>query len=202
MQELTIRQNEIYAFIKNHINKNSFPPTFREIADNFSISIRAVQDHIAALKKKGVLKQNGKRSRVMEIVKSNDEDGVEAVIQIPILGTVAAGDPILAEENHEGSISLHHSMLKKGKEHFAVKVRGDSMIGAGIMEGDMAIIEKQPTVSNGEIAVTVIDEAVTLKRFFKEANRIKLQAENPDYKPIYCQDPRILGRLARIVRSY
>jgi repressor LexA len=123
-------------------------------------------------------------------------------VKIPIVGTVAAGAPILSEENWEGTISLHNSALKKNKVYFAVKVRGDSMSGAGIMDGDMAIIEKQNIVNNGEIAVAVVDDAVTLKRFYKESTRIKLQAENPDYKPIYCQDVRILGRLTQIIRDY
>jgi repressor LexA len=93
-------------------------------------------------------------------------------------------------------------MLKKNKKYFALKIKGDSMSGVGIMDGDMAIIEKQSAVRNGEIAVAVVDEAVTLKRFFKESSRIKLQAENPAYKPIFCQDVRILGRLSRILRTY
>ena len=202
MKELTVRQNEIFSFIKKHISINSYPPTIREIADHFSISIKGVQDHITALKKKGILKHSGKRSRAMEIVRSSEEEGMETFIEIPVLGAVAAGHPILSEENREGTITMHRSMLRKNKKYFALKVRGDSMTGAGIMDGDTAIIEKQNVVRNGEIAVTVVDDAVTLKRFFRETNRIRLQAENPNHKPIYCQNVRIVGRLARIVRSY
>jgi repressor LexA len=124
------------------------------------------------------------------------------MLEIPLLGSVAAGVPILAEENFDGNILLHHSMLKKNKKYFALKVKGDSMSGAGILEGDTAIIEKQNTVHNGEIAVAVIDEAVTLKRFFRESSRIRLQAENPAYKPIYSQEVKILGRLSGIIRNY
>ena len=202
MKELTLRQKEILSFITKHISTHSYPPTFREIADNFTISIKGAQDHITALRKKGILKHSGKRSRAMEVVKSSEEDGIETFIKIPILGTVAAGVPILAEENWEGAITIHNTMLKKNKKYFAVKVRGDSMTGAGIMDGDMAIIEKQSIVRNGEIAMAVVEEAFTLKRFFRETTRIRLQAENPEYKPIYCQSVRILGRLARIIRSY
>jgi len=122
--------------------------------------------------------------------------------EIPILGTVAAGLPVLAEENFDGNILLHRSMLRKNKKYFALKVKGDSMSGVGILEGDTAIIEKQNSVHNGEIAVAVIDEAVTLKRFFKESSRIRLQAENPAFKPIYSQEVKILGRLFTIIRSY
>jgi repressor LexA len=108
----------------------------------------------------------------------------------------------LAEENWDGSIQINDSLLKKNRKYFALKVRGNSMTGAGIMDGDTAVIEKQTTAKNGEIVVAVMDEAVTLKRFFRESRRIKLQAENPGYPPIYSQNVRILGRLAHIFRSY
>ncbi|HCC37306.1 MAG TPA: repressor LexA [Treponema sp.] len=201
MKELTERQKEILSFVIKHIGIHSYPPTIREIADNFRISIKGAHDHITALIKKGVLKHDGKRSRALEVVK-NEEDDMENCVKIPVLGTVAAGRPILSEENWDGFVPMHRSMLKKNKEYFALKVRGDSMTGAGIMDGDTAIIEQQNIVRNGEIAVAVVEEAITLKRFFRETSRIRLQAENADYKPIYCQDVRIIGRLSGIVRSY
>jgi repressor LexA len=200
MKELTQRQKEVLSFVAEYINAHSYPPTIREIADYFFISVKGAHDHVTALKKKGCLKQTGKRSRTMELVKTGgDEDGI---VEIPLLGTVAAGQPILAEENWDGSIVMHGSMLKRNRKYFALKVRGDSMLGAGIMDGDTAVIEKQNTVRNGEIAVAVVDEAVTLKRFFRESTRVRLQAENPAYSPIYSQHVKILGRLARIIRSY
>jgi repressor LexA len=118
------------------------------------------------------------------------------------LGTVAAGKPILAEENWEGTIALPPAMIKKQREYFALHIRGDSMIEAGIMDGDIAVIEKRETAHNGDIVVAVVDDAVTLKRFFKESNRIRLQPENSAYSPIYCQDVRLLGKLSCIIRSY
>jgi len=202
MKELTKRQKEVLSFIAAYIKSHSYPPTIREIGDHFSISVKGAYDHIAALKRKQCLKQDNNRSRTMGLVVSKVDEDLGTISKIPIVGTVAAGTPILSEENWEGTITLHQSMLKKNKVYFAVRVRGDSMSGAGIMDGDMAIIEKMTVVKNGEIAVAVIDDAVTLKRFFKENARIKLQAENPDYKPIYCQDVRILGRLAQIIRYY
>ncbi|MCL2192860.1 MAG: transcriptional repressor LexA, partial [Treponema sp.] len=131
----------------------------------------------------------------------NDNDA-NSLLEIPIVGTVAAGVPILSEENWEGTLKLDRSMLKRNMTYFAVRVRGDSMSGAGIMDGDMAIIEKRNVVRNGEIAVAVVEDAVTLKRFYKENSRIRLQAENPDYQPIFCQDLRILGKLSKIIRDY
>jgi repressor LexA len=202
MKELTTRQKEVLSFISNHINKHSYPPTIREVAEHFSVSVKGAYDHVAALKRKNCLKQDGNRSRTMALTESKEDENSKMLLKIPIVGTVAAGVPILSEENWEGTLTLHRPSLKKNRVYFAVKVRGDSMQGAGIMDGDMAVIEKQNAAVNGEIVVAVVDEAVTLKRFFKESSRIKLQAENPDYKPIYCQDVRILGRLAQIIRQY
>jgi len=202
MKELTKRQKEVLSFISNHINKHSYPPTIREIAEHFTISVKGAYDHVAALKKKNCLKQAGNRSRTMVLTESIEDEDSRLLAKIPIVGTVAAGVPILSEENWEGTLTMHKPSLKKNRVYFAVKVRGDSMQDAGIMDGDMAVIEKQSAAKNGEIVVAVVDEAVTLKRFFKESSRIRLQAENPDYKPIYCQDVRILGRLAQIIRNY
>ncbi|MDR2923687.1 MAG: transcriptional repressor LexA [Treponema sp.] len=202
MKELTKRQKEVLTFIANHVGRHSYPPTIREIAEYFSISVKGAYDHVAALKRKNCLKQDGNRSRTMALTENKEEENSKLLMKIPIVGTVAAGIPILSEENWEDTLTLHRSSLKKNRVYFAVKVRGDSMTGAGIMDGDMAVIEKQSVVKNGEIAVAVVDEAVTLKRFYKENSRIRLQAENPDYKPIYCQDVRILGRLAQIIRHY
>jgi repressor LexA len=204
MKELTQRQREVLSFISAYINGHTYPPTIREIADYFSVSVKGAHDHVTALKKKGYIKQDDKRSRTMEIVRTGDDDESEnnAFIDIPILGTVAAGRPILSEENPEGSVRLPLTLLKRGKDYFAVQVRGDSMEGAGIMAGDTAIIEKKNVASNGEIVVAVIDEAAALKRFFRESSRIRLQSENPKYSPIYSRDVRILGRLSHIIRSY
>jgi len=205
MKELTKRQKEVLSFIAGYIRKHSYPPTIRDVADHFDISVKGAYDHVTALKRKKYLKQNDNRSRTMELVQSPkvDEDlGITA--KIPIVGTVAAGVPILSEENIEGTIALHQSDLKRNQTYFAVKVRGDSMSGAGIMDGDLAIIEKRNVVKNGDIAVAVVgdDNAVTLKRFYKEKNRIRLHAENKAYPDIYSRDVRIEGRLAQIVRYY
>ena len=202
MKELTKRQKEVLSFIAGYMKSHSYPPTIRDIAEHFSISVKGAYDHVTALKRKNCLKHDGKRSRTMELVQSKVEEDLGTVAKIPIVGTVAAGAPILSEENIEGTITLHQSVLKKNRVYFAVRVRGDSMSGAGIMDGDMAVIEKLSVVKNGEIAVAVVDDAFTLKRFFRENTRIRLQAENPAYKPIYCQDVRVLGRLAQIIRYY
>jgi repressor LexA len=204
MKELTQRQKEVLGFITGYIQAYAYPPTIREIGDHFGISVKGAYDHVDALRKKGVLRLKDKRSRTIEVIKTSEEprDLDAPMIEVPLLGTVAAGRPILSEGNWEGSIPIHYSMLKKNIQYFALMVRGDSMIGAGILDGDIAIIEKQEQAQDREIVLALVDEAVTLKRFFKEANRIRLEPENPNYSLIYTQHARILGRLAYVIRSY
>jgi len=200
MKELTKRQEEVLKFIAGYIHTHAYPPTIREVAENFLISVKGAHDHLTALKKKGLLKQGDKKSRTIELVKTGEEGDFE---EIPVLGNVAAGRPFLSNENMDGCIKLDRSMLKNGRKYFALRVRGDSMEGAGIMDGDTAVIEQQEIVRNGEIAVVMLDEKVTLKTFYQESARIRLQPENSRYSPIYCSgDLRILGRLAHIFRSY
>ena len=201
MKELTKRQKEVLSFIADYIRKNFYPPTVREVADYFCMSVKGAHDHITALRKKGVLKQTDKRPRTMGLIDTKYVDSPD-IVRVPILGSVAAGLPLLAEENFDGDVILHHSMIRKNKKFFALRVKGDSMSGAGIYEGDTAIIERTSAVKNGEIVVAVLDDAITLKRFYRESTRIKLQSENPGYKPIYSQDIRVVGRLTGIIRNY
>jgi len=201
MKELTLRQKEVLSYIADYKNKHSYPPTIREIAEHFSMSVKGAHDHITALKRKGQIKHEEKRPRTLELTNSRKDDH-SSIIDVPLLGSVAAGVPLLAEENFEKNIPIHSSFLKKHKKYFALKVKGDSMSGAGILDGDLAIIEKLSVVHNGEIAVAVLNDAVTLKRFYKESSRIRLQPENPAYKATYSKDVKILGRLAGVIRSY
>lgn len=200
MKDLTNRQKEVLAFLEGFINKHTYPPTIREIASNFEISVKGAYDHIKALEKKGFIRCDLNRSRTIEIVSKSEEK--EAFIKIPVLGTVAAGEPLFAEENLDGYLTVPSNMLSRGV-YFALNVHGDSMEEAGILDGDTAIISQQDDANNGDIVVAMInDEAVTLKRFFREKNRIKLKAENPVYPPIYTQNLRILGKLSCLIRNY
>jgi repressor LexA len=204
MKEATERQQEVLDFIANNIQEHAYPPTVREVARHFGLSVKGAHDHIRALKKKGLLKEGDKRSRTLELAKTGQEI-LEFFVEVPFLGTVAAGRPILAEENRDGIIRLPLGMLKRNGQYFALRVRGDSMVGAGIMDGDIAVIEQQSTARDGDIVVIMLEDAVTLKTFYREKARIRLQPENPRYLPIYCSqdvDVRILGRLAHIYRSY
>jgi repressor LexA len=191
-------------FIGGYITEHTYPPTIRDIAEHFEISPKGAHDHVLALKKKGFLK-NGSFPRTIEFF--NIEDHPLGFVEVPILGSIAAGTPILAEENFDGSIKMHRSLLKKGSAYFALRIRGDSMEGAGIMEDDIAVIEQREVVKNGEIAAVQIDDGdsstATLKRFFLENDRVCLHSENPRYSPIYFrQGVSVLGRLSAIIRMY
>ncbi len=203
MRQITDRQKEVLTFIAEFTEENVYPPTVREISQHFGISLRAVQDHIAALQKKGYLSTEQKRSRSIRVlVDERKKDDKLYVGKVPLLGTVAAGKPLLCEENLDGYVNLTEPFIRPGKNYFALRVRGTSMINAGILEGDLAVVEQASTALDGQIVVAVLDDAITLKRYFKETSRVRLQPENPEMQPIYCQDVRIVGVLSNIVRTY
>src|SRR5574344_2715281 len=203
MRQITDRQKEVLTFISDFTEENSYPPTVREISEHFSISLRAVQDHISALQKKGYLSLCQKRSRSIRVlIDDKKKDSSPFVSKVPLLGTVAAGKPLLCEENLDGYITLTEPFVRPNKNYFALRIRGTSMIGAGILEGDLAIVEQSSTAVDGQIVVAVLDDAITLKRYYKESTRVRLQPENPAFQAIYCQDVRIVGTLSNIVRTY
>ncbi|MDP3177741.1 MAG: transcriptional repressor LexA [Spirochaetaceae bacterium] len=199
MRTLTARQKEVLDFIAAFHEEHAYPPTIREIAERFSISVKGAYDHVKALEKKGYLRLGENRSRALELIRKDKPE--RSVVEIPLLGTVAAGRPILADENFSGSVRVPADIVRSAP-CFALSVRGDSMKDAGILHGDLAVIEQRQAADNGEIVVAMIDEAVTLKRFFRENNRVRLVAENPAYAPIFTQDVKILGRLRGLIRKY
>ena len=203
MKTLTERQKEVLEFIARFSEENGYPPTVREIGENFGISLRAVQDHIAACQKKGYLSQCQKRSRSFRVIKGDNFSESKAfVTKVPKLGTIAAGKPLLSEENLDGYVTIAEPFVKPGKTYFALNVRGASMVNAGILEGDLAIIEQTEMAAEGQIVVAVVDNAITLKRFYKEQDRIRLQPENPDFQPIYASDVKSAGIMVGLVRTY
>lgn len=201
MKGITDRQQEVLDFISGFTKENNYPPTVREIGEHFHISLRAVQDHIGALQKKGYLAQTQKRARSLNVIGGNNENRT-FISRVPVLGNVAAGKPLLSEENLDGYVNLTEPFVRPGKSYFALRVRGQSMIEAGILEGDLAVIEQAQTAVDGQIVVAVIDNAITLKRFYKEADRIRLQPENSSFQPIYSTEVTIVGILSNIVRTY
>jgi repressor LexA len=199
MKNLTERQQEVLSFISQFVESHAYPPTVREIAERFSISVKGAYDHMKALEKKGALRVEGNRSRAVEVVDRRPRS--DSTVDVPLMGEVAAGKPLFAEENRERNVTVPAAMAGS-RPCFALRVRGDSMRDAGILNGDIALIEERPTAEDGEIVVAMVDESVTLKRFFRENNRIRLQAENPSFPPIYTQEARILGRLKGLLRTY
>lgn len=203
MKQITDRQKEVLNFISSFTEENQFPPTVREISEHFNISLRAVQDHINALQKKGFITQCQKRSRSIRVLSDLREKEPKLYVgKVPLLGTVAAGKPLFSEENFDGYVNLTEPFVRPGKNYFALRVRGESMLNAGILDGDLAIIEQSNSAVDGQIIVAVIDDAITLKRYYKESQRIRLQPENPAFQAIYCTEVRIVGILSNIVRTY
>ncbi|GMO29410.1 MAG: transcriptional repressor LexA [Termitinemataceae bacterium] len=204
MKVLTKKQDEILNFITGFVKKNNYAPTIREIAKNFNLSVKTSYNHVCALKNKGKLNSEDGLGRTLRII-NNDNDAQDTqnqFMQIPILGEVAAGVRILSEEDYNDAVTVHTSMLKRNTDYFAVKVRGDSMIDVGILDGDIAIIEKKETAQNGDIVVAMINDGYVLKRIYMQESNIKLCSENSAYHPIYTNEIRILGGLVFAFRFY
>ena len=206
-KDLTLRQKEILEFITQFVEQNGYPPTYREIGSKFDIaSTNGVKRHLDALQKKGYLNIESNSSRAISITGDSlsgaDRDNS---VEIPIIGRVAAGYPILAQENIEGTLNLDVNMIGKKDNCFALKVKGDSMINAGIFEGDLVIITQQKDARNGDIVVALLDDEATLKRFYRDKTGVKLIPENESYKVIEINnlsDFSIIGKVAGVIRWY
>lgn len=199
-KQLTTKQEKIFEFIKGSIKDSGFPPTVREIGDRFNITVKGAYDHVKAIEKKGYIKTEQNKSRAIVVLNEDDEIPVDA-INIPLVGRIAAGSPILAEENIEEYLSFPKSMFRSG-EYFAVNVKGDSMIEGGIYDGDVAIIKKQNTANNGDIIAALLTDEATLKRLKLSGNKVHLMPENPAYEPIVAENVTILGKLIALFRKY
>ena len=198
MLESKDKQKEIYEFLKTYTENKGYPHSVREIREAVSLkSTSTVPGHLKRLEKKGLIKRDPTKPRALEIVELNSTK--REMLNIPIVGKVTAGLPILATENIEDTFSLPLDFIKHDRELFMLKVTGDSMINAGIREGDLAIIEQTNAALNGEIVVALI---ATIKRFFKEKDSIRLQPENDAMAPIIVDDCSILGKLVGLFRQY
>ena len=198
---LTDRQRAIYDFLVKTIREKGFAPSIPEIGRQFKIaSTNGVSDHLKALEKKGYIRRVGKRA--IEVVNALGKTVLSATRDITILGRVPAGKPFLSEENTEGLLSIP-SDLGSGKL-FALQVKGDSMIGAGILDGDRVIVKQQGAAENGEIVCALIDGEATLKRFYKKDGVVTLKAENDKYRPITVSEGefRIAGKIVGLLRKF
>lgn len=177
-------QQRILEYIKSEIQTKGYPPSVREIANAVGLkSTSTVHGHLTRLEKKGLLHRDAMKPRAMEVI--GDPNFVRnATTAIPVVGRVTAGQPILAEENVDEYIPIPDAMLGDG-EHFILLVKGESMIQAGIMDGDYVVVRKQQEANNGDIVVAMIEDSATVKRFYKEHGHFRLQPENPTMAPIY-----------------
>jgi repressor LexA len=204
--DLTKRQQEIFDFIKKYSAKYGYPPTVRDIGKAVGLaSSSTVHAHLANLEKAGLLRRDPSKPRALELldrVVGTAVDNVKSVVRpgLPVVGSVAAGQPILAEENIEEYVQLPPE-IGGDEGEFILRVRGDSMINAGILDGDSVVVRRQETATDGEIIVALVGDEATVKRFFREADHIRLQAENPEYEPIRSKDVQIVGRVVGLYRG-
>ncbi len=199
-KKLTQKQQKILDFIKDYISETGYPPAVRDISNAFSMSSKGAYDHITAIEKKGYIRRDPSKPRAIELLDYVSRKSPKSLVDIPVLGKVAAGEPLLANQNIEWVITVSKDMVKTD-EPFALRVRGDSMIGAGILENDFVIVKQQQTAEQGDIVVALIGEEATVKRFYKEDDCIRLQPENPAMQPIITKDAIILGKVIGLFRE-
>jgi len=203
---LTERQRQILDFLTKYVDEHGYPPTVREIGEAVGLaSPSTVHAHLANLERAGLLKRDPTKPRAIELYREPKAEPAADVHRLPLVGEVAAGGPLLAEDNVEEYLAVPEP-LSKGGEEFLLRVKGDSMINAGILDGDIAVVERRQDARNGDIVVALAgddesaDEA-TLKRFFREDGRVRLQPENDALEPIYAQHVQILGKVIGVFRQ-
>lgn len=194
-------QGRILDFIKQEVATKGYPPSVREIGEAVGLkSTSTVHGHLRRLENKGLLVRDAMKPRAMGLIDEDESSRDTKIRMIPMLGPVAAGSPILAEESSSDMLPVPASFLGDG-QYFALTIRGDSMIQAGILHGDYIIVKQQSEVNNGDIVVALVADDATVKRFYREKGRIRLQPENPAMKPMYYQDVRILGKVVSVYRQ-
>lgn len=199
---LSEKQKRILNYIKDEIREKGYPPSVREIGDAVGLkSPSTVHGHLARLERKGYIRRDPSKPRALEITDESDEFNNlrRNVVAVPLIGRVAAGQPILAQQNVEDVYPLPRHIAKDDGT-FLLLVSGESMMDVGILDGDYVLVRPQCTANNGEIVVARIDDEATVKRFFKEADRFRLQPENATMKPIYTNQVDILGRVIGLIR--
>ena len=206
---LTERQRQIFDFLTSYVDQHGYPPTVREIGEAVGLaSPSTVHAHLANLERAGLIKRDPTKPRALELVERQRAQAAEAddVHRLPLVGEIAAGGPLLAEQNIEDHLAVPESLARGDGEEFLLRVKGDSMIQAGILDGDIVVVRRQDDARNGEIVVALAgqdetaDEA-TVKRFYREAGRVRLQPENDALEPIFADHVQILGRVTGVFRT-
>lgn len=202
-EDLTQKQIEILLYIKNEIQRQGYPPAVREICKGVNLrSTSTVHGHLEKLEAKGYIRKDPTKPRAIEILDKDDDFLLshKKTVDVPILGKVTAGAPILAVENIEDTYPVPLELVE-GHDVFMLKIQGESMIDAGILDGDLVLVKEQHTAYNGEIIVALLGEEATVKRFYKEKDTIRLQPENQFMEPIYSKDVCILGKVIGLYRK-
>ncbi|HBE06559.1 MAG TPA: repressor LexA [Firmicutes bacterium] len=200
MEDLTARQQEILDFIRKEVREKGYPPSVREIGEAVNLSSSStVHSHLERLEKLGYIRRDPTKPRAIEIL-SESSTAPAPVINVPLIGRVAAGSPILAEQNVEDIYPLPKDFVLY-EDAFMLKVRGDSMIETGIFDGDLVVVRRTTDARNGEIVVALVGEEATVKRFFREKDCIRLQPENSAMEPIMVKDVTILGKVTGLLRK-
>jgi repressor LexA len=205
MEELTARQQEILDYIKQEVHNKGYPPSVREIGEAVGLSSSSsVHAHLEKLEELGYLRRDPTKPRAIEVLTDNlpfgSFDGTHNLRYVPVVGAVTAGAPILAEQNIQEYYPLPKD-FSKSEEVYMLKVQGDSMINAGIFDGDMVVVNKEPVAKNGDIVVALLGDEATVKRFYKETTHVRLQPENEKYEPILSPDVQILGKVIGLIRK-
>ena len=204
MEKLSKSQEDSLKYIKKYMVSHGYPPTVREIAEALGLSSPAtIQAHLNCLEKKGYIKKGGNKNRTIELMVKNEYiQQNEEVTEVPLLGKITAGNPIEAIENPNEYFALPTYLIPKNREVFTLKVSGESMINAGILDGDIVVVERKNNAKNGEIVVAMTEEnEVTLKTFYKENDHIRLQPENDNMEPFIFDNVFILGKAIGLYRK-
>lgn len=211
---LSKRQTAIYDYICSYTKERGYPPSVREIGAAVGLaSPSTVHMHLKVLQERGLIKRDSKKPRTIEVVSGSADDATQQQglvsptqdnssnqMHLPLVGRVAAGSPILAEQNVEETLTLPTSIVGDDSS-FILRVRGDSMINKGIFDGDFIVVKEQDSANNGDVVVALIDDSATVKTFYREKDRIRLQPANDTMEPIYAKNPTILGKVTALVRS-
>ena len=201
-EDLTQKQIEILLYIKSEVQRQGYPPSVRDICKGVDLkSTSTVHSHLEKLESKGYIRKDPTKPRAIEILDRNDDFLLvsKKTVDVPIVGRVTAGAPILAVENIEDTYPIPVELVE-GYDVFMLKIQGESMVDAGILDGDLVLVKEQKNALNGDIVVALLEEEATVKRFFKEKDRIRLQPENQFMEPIYSTDVSILGKVIGLFR--
>ena len=195
-------QKKILAFIKDELRSKGYPPSVREICDAIGLkSTSTVHGHLARLEKKGFIRRDASKPRAIEILDEDEYFRKREMVNIPMVGRVTAGLPILAVENIDGTFPVPYDYVQQSGNLFMLTIQGEIMINAGILDGDNIIVKQQPDAVNGDIVVALLGEEATVKRFYKEKDHFRLQPENSCMQPIYVDELQILGKVVGLFRK-